>query len=235
MANEVEQFAQMLAQKYNVDWPTLRTVINSEGGFNDPYRQSDIVKNGVREPSFGPLQMYMNGGLGAKAAAAGVDPRTDWKGALEYGVKTAADTGWSPWMGAKAKGITGMEGINGRPGMNLSYVPGQPLPSVNVADAPVAAVADAAPAGPTSLMDTIKNLTAPTGKDETGKSQLGSLANAMSPDGEQQQQAPQILPTNALAASENTDAARIASAQALMAQLMAKRRGVPGMNLGMLG
>lgn len=239
--NEVEAYAQELAKKYNIDWPTLRTVINGEGGFNNPYRQSDIVKNGVREPSFGPLQLYMKG-MGADALQAGIDPRTDWKGGLEYGVQQASRGGWGPWYGAKAHGITGMEGI-GRPGgVSLTSTPvsvasGAPAPAlpppVSVADHPVAEVAaatDPAAAPVSPLMDAITKLTEGSGKDGTGVSKLGALAAAISP----QQKGPigQLISTGALQSSDAVQQSQMANAQQLMQTLLTKKRRVPGLSLG---
>jgi hypothetical protein len=92
----------------------------SEGGVTNPTRQSDFVKNGVREPSYGPFQLLIGGpgtgfgtGLGNKALAAGIDPRKpeNAQAAIDFALDQAKSGGWGPWYGAARAGIGNREGI----------------------------------------------------------------------------------------------------------------------------
>lgn len=234
MAVDIQQFIRQEAIARGIDPDIALRVARGEGGFSNPYQQSNIVKNGVREPSFGPFQLYMNGGMGNQALAAGIDPRKDWQGGVKFALDQAKQGGWGPWYGAKAAGITGMEGIGGTPGTAITSTPGSPAPPLppptTIQDHPVAEVAAATdPAAKPSLLDTITKLSTGTGTDGTGPSPLGALAKTMSP---KQPEVDNIIPSGALAASESADATRMASAQQMMAQLLQKRKQVPGMGLG---
>lgn len=110
-AGDIEAYIRQAAQKRGIEPDTAVKVAMSEGGVTDPFRQSDFVKNGVREQSYGPFQLYMGGGMGNDAMAAGIDPRKDWKGGVDFALDQAKEGGWGPWYGAKRVGITGMEGI----------------------------------------------------------------------------------------------------------------------------
>lgn len=107
----IEAYIRHAAAKRGIDPDTAIKVAMSEGGVSDPFRQSDVVKDGVREQSYGPFQLYMNGGLGNEALAAGIDPRQDWKGGIDFALDKAKELGWGPWYGAKKVGITGRDGI----------------------------------------------------------------------------------------------------------------------------
>lgn len=112
---DVESYIRRAAAERGIDPEIAIRVARSEGGLKDPFRQSDIVKNGVREQSYGPFQLYMGGGLGNKALEAGIDPRKDWQGGINFALDQAATGGWGPWYGAKKIGVTGMTGIGQRP------------------------------------------------------------------------------------------------------------------------
>lgn len=113
--SDVESYIRRAAAERGIDPEIAIKVARSEGGLKDPFRQSDIVKNGVREQSYGPFQLYMGGGLGNKALEAGIDPRKDWQGGINFALDQAASGGWGPWYGAKKIGVTGMTGIGQRP------------------------------------------------------------------------------------------------------------------------
>lgn len=117
----VEQYIRMRAQAYGIDPNIAVKVAKGEGGLQDPYRRgagpaprSQAPGLGPTENSFGPLQLYVSGtgaGLGDRAVAAGIDPRKDWQGGVDFALKEASKKGWGQWYGAKAQGITGMMGI----------------------------------------------------------------------------------------------------------------------------
>lgn len=258
MAIDIRKFVRDYAASIGMDPDVALKVVGGEGGFSDPYQhgrgpapESQAAGLGSTENSYGPMQLYISGtgaGLGDRALAAGIDPRTDWQAGTRFGLDEAKRAGWGQWYGAKAAGITGFEGINGtplsgpRPGMNLTSIPGQappPLPPpINVGDMPVStapvAGSDAPAAPPTDLMAAITKLTEPTGKDGTGASQLGALAKAFSPPAPQ---ADPIIQTGALQSSDAMDQARMANAQQLMQSLITKRKQkMPGFGLnGMMG
>ena len=73
--------------------------------------QSNVFKNGVREPSYGPFQLYTNGGLGSTfQAKTGLNPAdpTTWRAGVDFALDSAKSGGWGPWYGAKKQGIVGM-------------------------------------------------------------------------------------------------------------------------------
>lgn len=144
----IEQYIRAAALQRGIDPDIAVRVAKSEGGLSDPFRQSDIVKNGVREPSFGPFQLYMGGGLGNEALAAGIDPRTNWQGGVDFALDNAKKGGWGPWYGAKAVGINGMDGIGSQVAAQqasppqASGTPAPPLPAPReVQDHPIASMA----------------------------------------------------------------------------------------------
>lgn len=148
-----EAYARQWAKLHNANPDILVKAGNAEGGFNDPTRQSDAKKNGIREPSYGPYQMLIGGpgtgfpeGLGNRALAAGIDPRdpSQWQKSMDYALTEAQNKGWGQWYGPKSIGITGHMGFDGS-------TPSTQAPAVSpdqVADAmaPVAASNQAAAA-----------------------------------------------------------------------------------------
>lgn len=128
---EVADYIRQSAAARGIDPDIALRVAISEGGVNDPVRQSLVVKNGVREPSYGPFQLYMGGGLGNKALAAGIDPRdpNQWKQGVDFALDQAKSGGWSPWYGAKKIGVTGMMGIGNSPIQPVAAAPVQVAPN----------------------------------------------------------------------------------------------------------
>jgi hypothetical protein len=261
--NEVEQWIRQRAPIWGVDPDVAVKVAKGEGGLMDPYRhgegpapKSQDPSFGKKENSFGPLQLYISGngaGLGDRALAAGIDPRKDWKGGIDFGLREAAQKGWGQWYGAKAQGITGMMGINGNgvPGTTINSMPrGMPQapalpPPTVVADHPIAgiqpdptaiaATAPVDPSGKVGLMDTIAKLTT---EGANGKaSPLGALASLVggggSSGGNSAPPQDQIIQTGALQSSDAMQQSQMANAQQLMQTLLAKRRKpVMGMQIG---
>lgn len=106
------------ASKYGLDPDTALKVWGGEG-LKPGIWQSNVVKNGVREPSYGPFQFYMGGGMGNQfQSATGLDPR-DPKNVYamaDYAMAQAGKGGWSPWYAARNQGISQWQGIGGRTG-----------------------------------------------------------------------------------------------------------------------
>ena len=113
--NPIEAYIRHAASARGIDPDIAVSVALSEGGLNDPVRQSDYVKNGRREPSYGPFQLYMGGGLGNRALASGIDPRDpgQWQRGVDFALDEAAQKGWGQWYGAAKVGIGNRAGING--------------------------------------------------------------------------------------------------------------------------
>ncbi len=111
---EIEIYIRQAAIQRGIDPDIAVRVAQSEGGLIDPVRQSDVIKDGVREPSFGPFQLYMNGGLGnAFQTETGLHPSDPnaWRQGVDFALDSAKKDGWGAWYGAKNVGITGMDGI----------------------------------------------------------------------------------------------------------------------------
>lgn len=125
MATELENYIRQAAIQRGIDPDVALRVARSEGGVNDPVRQSDARKNGIREPSYGPFQLLVGGGntgfptgMGndfiSKYGVSPSDPSAAYKG-IDFALDGARDKGWGAWYGAKAQGITGKMGIGGSP------------------------------------------------------------------------------------------------------------------------
>ena len=107
-------FIRATAAKYGVDPEVALRVARSEGLSTF---QSSVVKNGVREPSWGAFQLYTGGGLGNEfQKATGLDPSNpaNEKATIDFALKHASQRGWGPWYGAKNTGIGEFEGVGGR-------------------------------------------------------------------------------------------------------------------------
>jgi hypothetical protein len=110
----IEDYIRQAAQARGIDPEIALRVARSEGGLKDPYRQGEAMLKYGREESYGPFQLHMRqGGVGVRALEAGVDPRTNWRGGVDYGLDEAARKGWGQWFGAAKAGIGNREGLNG--------------------------------------------------------------------------------------------------------------------------
>lgn len=115
---DVTAYIAEAAKARGIDPNVAVAVARSEGLNADPAEgwQSNYVKDGVREPSYGPFQLYMGGGLGNEFAdSTGLDPRdpTTWQKQVDFALDYASKNGWSPWYGAQRVGIDNMQGIPG--------------------------------------------------------------------------------------------------------------------------
>ena len=112
----IEAYIRQAAIARGIDPDIAVRVARSEGGLTDPVRQSDVVRNGVREQSFGPFQLYMAGGLGNRALAAGIDPRDpdQWQAGVDFALDEAKRAGWGQWYGAAKAGIGNRTGLGGK-------------------------------------------------------------------------------------------------------------------------
>lgn len=128
----IASYIRHAAQKRGIDPETAIKVAMSEGGLEDPVRQSDVVKNGVREQSYGPFQLYMGGGLGNEfQQATGMHPadRNAWQKAIDFALDKAKENGWGAWYGAAKAGIGDRDGIG--VGQSATTAPaGAPMPQM---------------------------------------------------------------------------------------------------------
>lgn len=116
---EVEAYIADAARKRGIDPGIAIRVWRSEGATGNPAEawQSKIInKRGEREKSYGPYQLYMEGGLGNEMQKATglspADPR-NWQPSVDFALDKAAEGGWGPWMGAKAIGLAPDAGLGG--------------------------------------------------------------------------------------------------------------------------
>jgi len=112
--NAIESYIRASAIARGIDPDIAVRVARAEGGLDNPVRQSDVVKNGRRETSYGPFQLLIGGGLGDAALAAGIDPRDpkQWKRGVDFALNEAANKGWGQWYGAKAVGLSNKAGLD---------------------------------------------------------------------------------------------------------------------------
>lgn len=111
---EIGDYIAKAAAARGIDPDIALRVAKSEGGLDSWNLQSNYVKNGVREPSFGPFQLYKGGGLGNKFMdKTGLDPANAAAGpaGVDFALDEAKKSGWGAWYGAKKAGIGDFEGI----------------------------------------------------------------------------------------------------------------------------
>ena len=118
---DIAGYIRQAAQARGIDPDVALRVAMSEGGVDDPTRQSDYVnpKTGKREESYGPFQLYMGGGLGNRfqeiTGKSPSDPSV-WQQGVDFALDEAAKGGWGPWYGAERAGIASRQGLeNARP------------------------------------------------------------------------------------------------------------------------
>jgi len=114
---EIISYIRQAAEARGMDPDVAVAVARSEGLNADPEEawQSKIVKDGVREPSYGPYQLYMGGGLGNEfVEKTGLDPRDPSTvfAQIDFSLDQAKRGGWGPWYGARAIGLGEREGID---------------------------------------------------------------------------------------------------------------------------
>jgi hypothetical protein len=119
---EREAFIRAYAASKGIDPDTAVRVARGEGLAEGVY-QSNVQQPYGRERSYGDFQLHVapkghTPGMGnAFVNKTHMDPSdpANWQAVDRFGLDQAAAGGWSPWMGAKAQGITGFMGIGGQP------------------------------------------------------------------------------------------------------------------------
>lgn len=241
MVSPIEAYIRARAPLFGVDPDIAVRVAKSEGGLVNPTQQSFAKRpDGSREESYGPFQLYMGGGLGNRAMAAGIDPRkeSDWQRGVDFALAEAGKKGWGQWYGAAKAGIGDFEGISSVPkgapvpGLSMSGVPGSAgvyttAMNTSVGSPPGSTEGTPVASSPAAEPQGFVDRASAFAKTDEAKN-LAGILDKMAGGGEQVQEAPiqSVLP--ALAAE---DAARMQSAQALMQTLMAGKRN-RGLTLG---
>lgn len=114
-------FIQQYASAIGIDPSVALKVARSEG-LGAGIWQSNLSRNGFREPSFGPFQLLKGGpgtgfgaGLGNRfMEQTGLDPanQAHWQQSTAFALDQAKANGWGAWYGAKNAGIGTWEGID---------------------------------------------------------------------------------------------------------------------------
>lgn len=112
------------ARRRGIDPEVAVAVARSEGLDANPADgwQSNVVKNGQRERSYGPFQLYIDGGLGNEfMSATNLDPRDPrtWMHQVDFALDHASTNGWGSWYGAANTGVGNMDGIGGNTGLSF--------------------------------------------------------------------------------------------------------------------
>lgn len=114
---DIASYISQAATARGIDPDIALRVAKSEGGLSSWNQQSNfIMKSGIREPSFGPFQLYKGGGLGnAFMSKTGLDPALAQNGpaGVDFALDYASKNGWGAWYGAGKAGIGNFEGIGG--------------------------------------------------------------------------------------------------------------------------
>lgn len=118
---QVEAYIRRAALARGIDPDIAVRVAKSEGLARGVW-QSNVVKDGKREPSYGPFQLFTGGGLGnefkRKTGLDPSDPSTVFQG-VDFALDAAKSSGWTPWYGAAKVGVGKWDGIKAG-----NYVPG---------------------------------------------------------------------------------------------------------------
>src|SRR3990167_7046164 len=117
---QVESYIRQAATARCIDPNVAVRVARSEGLNGNPAEgwQSRVVKNGVREPSYGPFQLFMGGGLGnVFQNSTGLDPRDPDTvyAQIDFALSHAAQNGGGAGYGARKVGIANRQGIGKGP------------------------------------------------------------------------------------------------------------------------
>lgn len=147
-ANDVaglEGYIRESALQRGID-PDIAVRVAKSEGLAPGVWQSNVVKGGTRETSYGPFQLLVGGGLGDKfMKTTGLDPRdpSTARAQIDFALDEASRGGWGPWYGAAKVGVGRWDGLRGAKATGAQQFPaqisgpGQPMPSSSL---PVAAM-----------------------------------------------------------------------------------------------
>lgn len=112
---EVEQYIRQAAARRGID-PNIAVRVARSEGLAPGVWQSNVVKNGRRETSYGPFQLLVGGGLGDKfRRQTGMDPSdpSSVYAQVDFALDQASQGGWGPWYGAAKVGVGRWDGLRG--------------------------------------------------------------------------------------------------------------------------
>jgi hypothetical protein len=114
---DIEDIIREESRARNID-PNVAVKLYRSEGLNS--YQSKLKYKGKRERSYGPFQLFIDGGLGneyQEATGGNLQKENDIVGItrqIRWSLDWAAKNGsWSPWRGIKKAGIEEFEGLNG--------------------------------------------------------------------------------------------------------------------------
>lgn len=120
----MEAYIRQSAEQRGIDPDIAVRVARSEGLQRGTW-QSNVTRNGAREPSYGPFQLLVGGkgtgfpeGVGNRFIdVTGLDPAdpANWRQGIDFALDTAGREGWGAWYGARAAGISPFQGIGTSP------------------------------------------------------------------------------------------------------------------------
>lgn len=145
--SELEDYIRQSAIKRGID-PNIALRVARSEGLAPGVWQSNVKKNGVREPSYGPFQLLVGGtngfprGMGNDFVnATGLDPSdpSTANAQVDFALDQATKRGWSPWYGAKKAGVNQWDGLRGAQpkGLTLTTSPTERLRTAANAQDPV--------------------------------------------------------------------------------------------------
>jgi len=118
----VESYIRAAAAKRGID-PNIAVRVARSEGLAPGVWQSNVMRNGRRETSYGPFQLLVGGGLGDRfIAQTGLDPRdpSTVNAQVDFALDNAAKGGWSPWYGAAKVGVGPWDGLRGSKATGVS-------------------------------------------------------------------------------------------------------------------
>lgn len=121
----VEGYIRQAASARGIDPDVAVKVARSEG-LGPGIWQSNYVKDGRRETSYGPFQLLVGGGLGDKFqrlyGKSPADPSTVQQ-QVDFALDEAATGGWSPWYGAAKVGVGSRTGLDNARALGYQQTP----------------------------------------------------------------------------------------------------------------
>lgn len=231
----MESFIRQYAASIGVDPEIAMRVVLSEGG---PESLTDVTRQALgrgpsgQEKSYGPLQMNIEGGLGARALAQNIDPRKpeDAYKAVKFGLDTAKNEGWGAWYGWKGDPYAGINQVkNLRPdGPKGQEVWPTTVPIPDAAPSSVVATDTPAPQSESEgWAAKLKEMA--EGEDASGL--VSSLTGEGTESGGSGLYRGDDPIQSILPSLESADTARAQAAQSMMAQLMMPKRRPRGLTL----
>lgn len=129
---EVEQYIRQAAARRGID-PNIAVRVARSEGLAPGVWQSNVVKNGRRETSYGPYQLLVGGGLGDKfKRQTGMDPSdpSSVYAQVDFALDEASQGGWGPWYGAAKVGVGRWDGLRGSRSAGVSARPHEITPEI---------------------------------------------------------------------------------------------------------